>query len=123
MTVIIIQSDEYDLEDSYEYLQIEIRRIENFQRTLEEWITSLSTEHRILDHRALEDEETETSRVGTTTASRRRETASKTEKESTTITNRNCKGRSGGESLCYGRLRRKFSPFTDAFTSTATISK
>ncbi|CAB4001611.1 Hypothetical predicted protein [Paramuricea clavata] len=42
--------DEYDLEDSHEYLQIEIRRIENFQRTLEEWITSLSTEHRTLEY-------------------------------------------------------------------------
>jgi hypothetical protein len=49
-------TDEYDLEDSHEYLQIEMRRIENFQRTLEEWITSLSTKHRILDHDVKSDD-------------------------------------------------------------------
>ena len=42
--------DEYDLEDSDEYLQIETRRIENFQRTLNDWVASLTTDQPIFEH-------------------------------------------------------------------------
>ena len=41
--------DNYDREDSNEYLQIEVQRIQNFQKTLSEWLANFTVEQPTLE--------------------------------------------------------------------------